>query len=316
MSSDAWKTGYVNQYQDPTAHQGWLAGAKSNYLGDLATQKSDVGSDRTVWGGVGSLPDYLLGDRAYGVSQWGDYKDPSTVGSEYARPRYENYVSSLGGKDFSDLSYDELSQLGRLHSGDRHSLTGGTMSNVRRFLGDAIPITAGAMIAGGALSGFGGAGAAGGATGAEMGSVASLAGAEAGLTGGAIGGFGGTATGAGLGLGAAGTAAGSSGMGLTDYLSLAGGLTDMYGQYQAGEAQEDAIRRAEAAQRAGAAYGTQAYAPYAAAGGPAVPKPTRRNDANDGRPFCRYRDEPIICRPEITRRTRFQLIRASIQQGI
>jgi hypothetical protein len=66
--------------------------------------------------------------------------------------------------------------------------------------------------------------------------------------------------------GSAGASAAGSGLGLTDYLALGGDLLGMYGDYQAAEAQQDAINQAAAQARAAGAYGTQAYSPYMQAG--------------------------------------------------
>jgi hypothetical protein len=61
---------------------------------------------------------------------------------------------------------------------------------------------------------------------------------------------------------------GSSGMdfGWSDILSLGGDALDMYGQYQAGEAQQDALNAARQQSTAATNYAKGAYAPYAQAG--------------------------------------------------
>jgi hypothetical protein len=225
----------------------------------------------------------------YGAPRSGYYNpDTDKFLSGYGKNMYREALAGLGDTPWASLSPEQQQQLEGMRYQDRHHVEGASIADY------GVPIMAAALTGGLAATGaFGGAGAAAGGTTSSASSFPGLSvmggGTGTGLGGTALTGTLGTGItaptiGAGLSvggsaipaLGAAGAAAGGNtlsnlignmaGMGWRDYAALGGDALDMYGQYQAGEAQEDAIRRAEAAQRAGAAYGTQAYAPYAAAG--------------------------------------------------
>lgn len=205
---------------------------------------------------------------------------------------YQDRRNALGNTAFEDLDYNQKAGLYGAWKGDKHSLTTGKQDRFRHGLGRAVQgvVLGGmagaagvAMLGGGATAGAGGAGSSGAGAGAGVSDMGAI-GAEI-----AAGGGGGTAAGAGAGIGAgvsdmgavgseiaaqgggAGAGgAGSTGMGYQDWMALGGDAIDMYGQYQAGEAQQDAnaaaARRAEAA----GAYGQAAYGPYSQAGGNAL----------------------------------------------
>jgi hypothetical protein len=159
----------------------------------------------------------------------------NTVAPEAGRGWYEPNLASYESKLATGWQPRDAGNF-LTSLGNRPGQQGG--STFTNTLGEITNVAVPALLAyagGQALMGGLGAGGTGTAAGvSDMGAVgAEIAGLGSGATG-----VGSTATGlgaAGLGTAAAPAAgsAGMAGLGLTDYLSLAGGLTDMYGQYQA-----------------------------------------------------------------------------------